>query len=182
MSSLNQEFHIRPSLKLISLLGASFDYVIKVMKPLYGISEANNHWFATYHTYHKDKLGMTESTYDTYFLYNSGSFRIVEMQTDDILILINNDFASIEENVIKSANIMTKNRKYLTSANSLKLNSAQIKLGIILTKRSHVRGIFLVTGYVLDSTSSKRITRKNLLPKNQYLAPKAKSIYTASMY
>lgn len=62
---------------------------------------------------------------------------------------------------------MTKDREHLTSAHPLKFNDAQIKLdlnGIVLTKKSHVGGILLVTDHIIDSTNSKRITRKKLLP------------------
>lgn len=75
------------------------------MKLLYGVLEASNQCFATYHTYHRDKLGMKESIYDPYFLYSSGLFDVVEMQTDDTLILADNDFAGKEESVIQTAKI-----------------------------------------------------------------------------
>ena len=48
-SNLNLNFYIRPLSKLISQLSASFDSIVKVMKPLYCEPEANNHWFAIYH-------------------------------------------------------------------------------------------------------------------------------------
>ena len=172
-SNLNREFYIRPPPELISLLGASSDCVVKVMKPLYGVPEAGNHWFATYHTHHKENLGMEESTYDPCFLYRSGPFGIVGMQTDDTLILADNDFANKEEAEIKVAKIITKDREHLTSTQPLKFNGAQIKLDsevIVLTKKSHVGGILLVTDHDVDSTSSREITRKKLLPKEQYLA------------
>ena len=43
------------------MLGASPDCNLKVIKPLYGGPEAVNHWFATFHGHHVDKLGMTQS-------------------------------------------------------------------------------------------------------------------------
>ena len=154
------------------------------MKPLYGVPEAGNHWFATYHTHHKEKLGMIESTYDPYFLYSSSSFGIVGMQTDDILILADHDFASTEEDAIRSAKIMTKDREHLTPAHPLKFNGAQIKLDlneIVLTKESHIEGILPVTDHAADSTSSRGITRKKLSPKEQYLAQKVRGAYIASV-
>lgn len=50
------------------------------------------------------------------------------MQTDNILILANNNFTGIKENAIKSATIITKNRKYFTFVHLLKFNRIQIKL------------------------------------------------------
>ena len=102
-SNLNRQFYIWLLLELISLLGVSFDCIVKVMKSLYSIAEASNHWFAIYHTYHKDKLRMKETTYDPYFLYNSGLFGVMGIQTDNILILADEDFAGKEETVIQTA-------------------------------------------------------------------------------
>ena len=183
-SNLNREFYIRPPLELISLLGSSSDCVVKVMKPLYGVPKAGNHWFATYYTHHKEKLGMIESTYDPCLLYSSSSFGIVGMQTDNTLILADNNFASTEEDAIRSAKIMTKDKEHLTPAHPPKFNGTQIKLdlnGIVLIKKSHIGGIFPVTDHAADSTSSKGITRKKLSPKEQYLAQRAKGAYIASV-
>lgn len=67
---------------------------------------------------------MRKSIYDPYFLYSSGLFGIMGMQTNDIFILAHNDFSSIEEDTIKSAMIMIKEREHLTFAHSLKFNDA----------------------------------------------------------
>lgn len=44
------------------------------------------------------------------------------IQTNDTLILADNNFASIEEEAIKSAKIITQNREYFTFAQLLKFN------------------------------------------------------------
>ena len=111
---------------------------------------------------------MTESSYDPCLCFRFELLRIVGMQTDDTLILADNNFVSTEEEEIKSAKIMTKDREYLTPAYPLKFNGAQIKLdsnGIVLTKQSHVKGILPVIDHAADFTSSREITRKNLSPK-----------------
>ena len=100
--------------ELILLLGSSSEYVVKVMKPLYSVPEAGNHWFATYHTYHKDKLRIKESSYNFCFFNSFGLFGIVEMQTNDTLILANNNFASKKDAAIKIAKTMTKDQEHLT--------------------------------------------------------------------
>ena len=94
------------------------------MKPLYSVPEAGNYWFATYHIYHKKKLGIIESIYNLCIFYSLSSFGIVEMQTDNTLILADNNFASTKENAIRLAKIMTKDRKRLTFAHPLKFNGA----------------------------------------------------------
>lgn len=40
--------------------------ILLIIKPLYDLAEAKNHWFAIYLDYYKDKLGMEISFYDTY--------------------------------------------------------------------------------------------------------------------
>ena len=135
------------------------------MKPLYGLLKAENHWFATYYIYHKEKLKMTKSIYNPCLFIRSKLLGIMEMQTNDTLILVDNNFASIKEEAIKSIKIMTKDRKYLILIYSLKFNGAQIKLdsnGIILTKKSYIRGILLVINHATDSISFKKITKKKL--------------------
>ena len=64
-----------------------------VLKSLYGIAEAGTHWWATYNRHHKEKLGMVSSTYDPCLLItDSGPLGIVGMQTDDIIIVGDEEF------------------------------------------------------------------------------------------
>ena len=65
---LNLDFYIRPLSELISKLSASFDSIVKVMRPLYGEPEADNHRFAIYHPHYKENSGMTESAHDPFLL------------------------------------------------------------------------------------------------------------------
>ena len=68
--------------------------MVKVIRPLYGIPEAGNHWFKTYHTHHAKKLNMDQSTYDPCLLHMNDSttaaFGIIGLDT---LILANPSFA-----------------------------------------------------------------------------------------
>lgn len=99
--------------------------------------------------------------------------RIIKIQINDILILVNNNFANTKEKAIKLAKIMIKNRKHLTFAHSLKFNNAQIKLdsnSIVLTKNSHVDGILLITDHDAESTSSIGIIKKKPVFKKLFLA------------
>lgn len=98
------------------------------MKLLYNVPEANNYWFATYHTHYKEKLGIRESTYNPCLFFRSELFGFVEIQINNTLILANENFANNEEEAIKLVKIMTKNGKYLTLTHLLKFNDVQIKL------------------------------------------------------
>lgn len=98
------------------------------------------------------------------------------MQTNNILILINNIFASKKKVIIKVVRIMTKHYKYLTFAQSIKFNKTQIKFDkddIVLIKKSYINDIFLVIDHNIDSTGLKNIIRTKLLLKKQYMTQKA---------
>ncbi len=80
---------------------------------------------------------MIQFTYDLCLLYKtlfvdktfdkSIISDLVEMQTDDILLLANQTFAALKKETIKSAKIMIKNRERLISDNSLKFNETRIE-------------------------------------------------------
>ena len=104
------------------------------------------------------------------------------MQTDNILILANNPFANIKNDAIRSVKIMIKNKEYLTPTYPLKFNSVQIKIYLnkkVLTKKSYIKVILLVTNHAANSISSTKKINKKLLFKKQYLARKAKEAYIA---
>lgn len=96
------------------------DYILKVVKPLYGVPEAGNHWFVTYYNYHINDFSMTESTYKPCLLYRCKPFGLVGPQTDDTLILANDTFATAKEEAIKTPKFMTKKQaclpKHLSSS------------------------------------------------------------------
>ena len=66
---LARDFFARPP----SELGLEAGTILKIVRPLYGLPEAGNHWFQTYHCYHREKLGMAQSTYDPCLLFTPGS-------------------------------------------------------------------------------------------------------------
>ena len=138
-----------------------------------------------YHGHHIDKLGMTESTYDPCLLYKSEPLGIIGLQTDDTLMLAEDPFAVIEEVTIKMANIMTKERTYLTPKTPIKFNGTLIQLAlsgdIILSQETRVGGISLVKNHEASTTSSRGIIRAKLSPKEQYVAQRARGAYLASI-
>jgi hypothetical protein len=101
ITKLNREFYIRAPQELCNAFGIQLGSIVKVIRPLYGIPEAGNHWFKTYHNHHVNALQIKQSTYDPCLLHINephGSFGIVGLQTDDTLFLANNAFASEEQN------------------------------------------------------------------------------------
>ena len=164
------------------MLVASRDVVLKVMKPLYGVPEAGNYWFATYYRYHLEKLGMAESTYDSCFFFCNKPFAVIGLQTDDTLIFATDAFATREEEAIQTAKIMTKPREQLDVTHPIKFNGVKIKLGedgsLYLNHESHAL-VQPVKQSDSSSTSARGVVRERLTPKEQYLAQRARGAYVA---
>lgn len=74
---LNRGIYFRPPLELLVMLGLPQGTIFVVIKPLYGIPEAGNHWFKTYHDHYINELGIKQSTYDPCLLYSKEPFGVV---------------------------------------------------------------------------------------------------------
>jgi hypothetical protein len=108
--SLNRQFFIRSSLEL----DLSERSILKVIKSLNEVFETETHWFNTYQKHHKKKLLMIESIFNFCLLHINqisqiefiefinqsnfiNHFEIVDLQTDDTLILADDEFAALKE-------------------------------------------------------------------------------------
>lgn len=91
----NQDIFIYLSLELITIIRTSSDYILKIVKSLYSVPEAGNHWFATYQPYHINNLVMLKLPYDPCLISRYELFDIISLQTKDTLILPNNTFTVI---------------------------------------------------------------------------------------
>lgn len=167
------------------MLGAGLNCILKVVKPLYDVPEARKHWFAIYHDYHIDKLGMKQSIYDLYLFYRSDPFNIVSLQTDNTLLLAEDVFADAEEAKIRQAKLMSKDQNYFTIDKSIKFNGTMIELelngDVTLKQKTHITGISLVTKFEASIVSTKSVIHINLLSKEQYIAQRVKRAYVASI-
>ena len=156
------------------MLGASFNCILKVVKPLYGVPKAGNHWFATYYTHHIDKLSIEQSTYDPCLLFKSNPLGIVGLQTDDTLLLADDTFADAEEDAIKYAKLMSKDRNHLTTNKPIKFNGALIELtsegNLTLKQETQIAGISLVRNLMVSTTSAQGVICTELSPREQYIA------------
>ena len=102
--NLNRKFYIQPPYKLL----INNNLILKVLKPLYSILEARNHWFKTYYAYYIKNLNITQSTYNLYLLYSNKLFGIISLQIDNILFLTDKTFTDIEENKLYKVKFMAK--------------------------------------------------------------------------
>jgi hypothetical protein len=185
VTPLNRPFYIRPPPELAALL--PLGALLRVVRPLYGIPEAGNHWFRTYHRHHTVELRMSTSTYDPCLLHctdcNEG-FGVVGLQTDDTLILADRAFADREEEEIERAGITCKPREELTPTNSLKFNGALISedgQGITLTQERSCTNIRPVQDHPADIVNSRGKLRKDVSTRDQYVSQRALGAYIASM-
>lgn len=79
------------------------------MKFFYNILKVDNYQFASYYIYHKEIFEIIILTQNHYFFYKSSSLGIIEIQINNILILINNNFTCNHKEVIRVIKIMIKN-------------------------------------------------------------------------
>src|SRR5271155_1799902 len=183
-TNLNREFYVRPPRELENELGIGKDSVLKVLKPLYGVPEAGNHWFKTYHSHHVQQLNMEQSTYDPCLLYSNKPLGIVGLQTDDTLFLADEEFADTEQGELHKAKFMAKEREQLTAKKPIKFNGGIIELlpdGITLTQEHQCKNLSTISIKPAASTSNRGVTRALLTPKDQYIAQRARGAYIASV-
>jgi hypothetical protein len=178
---LSRDIFIRPPLELNLQPGT----ILRVIKPLYGVPEAGNHWFKTYHQHHVSKLKMEQSTYDPCLLYTlSNGLGIVGLQTDDTLFLADQTFADAEETELQEAKFLAKPREQLTEQTPIKFNGGLITQkgnSIQLTQERQAQNLKPVTAKPTDLTSSRGETRKTVNTKDQYAAQRARGAYIATV-
>jgi hypothetical protein len=110
---------------------------------------------------------------------------VVDMQTNDILILVDSNFAAAKEKAIIDAKIMTKSRNNLESNSSLKFNDTIIERqenDIYLRQISQSDHLDLIQSVDIAITSSRSKIRFALISKEQYVTQRARSAYVASIY
>lgn len=97
------------------------DNILKVVRPLYGILEAGNHWYKTYHDHHTNQLKLQVSTFDPCLLFSEEA--IVGMQTDDTLFAGTESFIKREE---EQAAFPAKDVEQLTEQKNILFNGSVI--------------------------------------------------------
>jgi hypothetical protein len=182
---LNRQFFIRSP----SELDLSKNSILRVVKSLYGVPETGTHWFNTYQKHHKDNLMMIESTFDSCLLHIEfifiNRFGVIDIQTDDTLILADDEFVTLEQNELVRARLTFKQREKLISTTSIKFNDDLIFLSdnsLLLTQSKQFDQIKLINlSSSVNLTSSRGEIRKLVTPKDQYIAQRARGAYIATV-
>lgn len=159
---LAREFFVSPPAEL----NLPPNMILKVLHPLYGIPEAGNHWFKTYHDHHKSKLQLEQASSDSCLLFNQSA--IVVLQIDDTLFACDHDFKQKEQKAVTDAGFQTKELEELKPGYSINFNGAKISLSldsssISVTQTSHFKNI--------SKASSK----------DEYIAQRARGAYIATI-
>jgi hypothetical protein len=184
-TTLNRDFYVRPP-KGIPQWQSQHLY-LKVIKPLYGVPEAGNHWFGTYQKHHLEKLQMSQSTYDPCLMMVSKTeyFGVVGLQTDDTLFIADRNFATAEETELRKAGLMAKEREQLSTANAIKFNGGTITLqkdgSINISQETYNKTLRPVAMTNTDLTSSRGTIRRNISTRDQYVAQRARGAYLATV-
>ena len=86
-----------------------------VLKLLYKIIEAGTYQWATYSKYYKEKLLIIIFIFNLYFLITTTGtlFGIISIQTNNIIILGDNQFLTLKEDELVKVNLIVKLKEKL---------------------------------------------------------------------
>jgi hypothetical protein len=112
-------------------------------------------------------------------------FEVIDIQTDDTLILADDEFVTLEENELARAHLTFKRREKLNLITSIKFNDGLIILAdddndksLHLTQSKQFDQIRLIDVKIsIDLTSSRDEIRKMITSKDQYVAQRARKAY-----
>lgn len=174
-TKLQRKVFIKPA----PVLGYPPNFLFQAILPIYGLPESGLHWFHSYSKYHKEKLHMTPSVYDTCLMYTEKCIAnasrspsvprgVVCLQTDDTMYACNKAFSDKEERMSK--NFDCKEAKFIKDGTSLKFN------GAIISRYQH--------NYTI--TQTEHIEKLNRLDINNatnadFVAERARGAYIAAV-
>jgi hypothetical protein len=133
---------------------------------------------------------MIESTFDSCLLHIFefiNQFEIVSLQTDDTLILADDEFASLEEKKLVRAHLTFKKREKLNLIISIKFNDEWIILvnddnTLLFTQSKQFDQIKLINlSFSINLTSFREEIRKMITFKDQYVAQRTRDAYIATI-
>jgi hypothetical protein len=131
---------------------------------------------------------MIESTFDSCLLHIEFIlFGIVGLQTDDTLVLADDEFVALEEKKLVRAHLTFKKREKLNLIISIKFNDELIILDnddnfLLFTQSKQFDQIKLINlSFSINLTSSCEEIRKMITLKDQYIVQRARDVYIATI-
>lgn len=126
---LIRDIYCWPSPEIVQAKNLPPGTLMHVVKPLYGIPEAGNHWFDTWIKYLTKELALKSSCFDPCLLVtHSKPFSISGMQVDDTLFLGTEEFLRLEDAKLIEAKFPAKPIERLSEKNPLHFNGLLITL------------------------------------------------------
>jgi hypothetical protein len=131
---------------------------------------------------------MIESTFDSCLLHIEFTlFEIVDLQTDDTLILADDEFVALKEKKLARAHLTSKKREKLNLIISIKFNDELIILdnddnSLLFIQSKQFDQIKLINlSSSINLTSSREEIKKMITLKDQYIAQRARNVYIATI-
>jgi hypothetical protein len=133
---------------------------------------------------------MIESTFDSCLLHIEFiHFEVIDIQTDDTLILADDEFVALEEKKLVRAHLTSKKRENLNLIISIKFNDELIILAnddndkfLLFTQSKQFDQIKLINlSFSINLTSFREEIRKMITFKNQYVVQRARDAYIATI-
>jgi hypothetical protein len=134
---------------------------------------------------------MIESTFDSCLLHIEfiNHFEVIDIQTDDTLILADDEFVTLEENELTRVHLTSKKREKLNLIISIKFNDELIILAnddndksLLLTQSKQFDQIKLINlSSPINLTSSREEIRKMITLKDQYIVQRTRDAYIATI-
>ena len=120
-----------------------------ILKPLYKIAKVETYQWAIYSKHHKEKLLITTSIFNPYFLIITTKilFRIVSIQTNNIIILGDNQFSALKEDKLIKTNLIAKLKERLNLIIPLLFNRCILSLNkdsIVLCQKGQSKKIKVI--------------------------------------
>jgi hypothetical protein len=109
---------------------------------------------------------------------------VVDLQTKNILMLIDLKFANAKEKAIVEIKIITKSREVLNSKISIKFNDtiiARLENEIYLNQITQFDYLQQIKKINADTINSRDVIRLDLTSKKQYVTQQARDVYLASI-
>jgi hypothetical protein len=139
-----------------------------------------------------------KSTYDFCLLFinqndsSDNAFELIEMQTNNTLMLRNDRFAELKESELKKSKLMFKKREMLIIFISIKFNDEIINLIEVISKSSYSLSLTQLSQFdqirlinisvSVDLISSRDQIRKMMTSKDQYVFQRARDAYIVTMF
>jgi hypothetical protein len=133
---------------------------------------------------------MIESTFDSCLLHIEFiHFEVIDIQTDDTLILADDEFVALKEKKLTRAHLTSKKRENLNLIISIKFNDELIILAnddndksLLFTQSKQFDQIKLINlSFSINLTSFREEIGKMITLKNQYVAQRARDAYIATI-